>query len=340
MQCINCGFENLPGLRDCGRCGSSLSMGEISVEPGRASALRLRTRFSQAGNVLGTRLGCLARTKIQLPRFIPRSSSPQLWPALIRSIVPGMGQRYLRHRTLGWIMFGFWLAFLFGALLAIPNPSSFWLLSGAVIVHASAFISLFAHDLSHERIAMRALFGGLLFLGLRAGVYAPLTGLAARFWTPMTIPYNYAPGPVLQAGDGILYEGAWRRPAEFSRGDLVVYEIPRMMGAGYYSHEGFGIDRIVAVPGDEVRIENGRLWVNGATPPANEAPLGNIPILSDMSFIVVKGEYVILPSRLNMGGPADVLRTFFNQVIRVHDVNVIGRVRMILKPWSRFGRVE
>lgn len=48
MQCVNCRFENLPGLAACGRCGASLVLKKsvIAVDPPRAAQRSFGRRLS------------------------------------------------------------------------------------------------------------------------------------------------------------------------------------------------------------------------------------------------------------------------------------------------------
>lgn len=329
----------MPGLASCVRCESTLVIGDVSVVPMRASSLRLKTRLNQVQNQVRAIAPLLQR--IRMPNWVPRSTNHRLWPSLIRTVIPGLGHRYLGHHIAGWLLFCTWLGLLIAGLATFPSASSIWFFSLAVVTHSVAVISLFAEDLSFQGYAMRGAFGLLLFLGLWWLVYSPLGWISRGFWVPMIVPGNLTPGEMVNVGDGLLYEGRWFRPSEFARGDLVLYFIPAMRGQNYYSLEGNGIDRIVGIPGDTVEIKSGKLLVNGVPPPDNEMPLGSLRLIPDLEMVLVAGEYAIFPTRIEFrNGTLEQQRALILQIIRTPDDLILGRIRFRLQPWSRFGTVH
>ena len=339
MQCLNCGFENMPGLPACARCESALVLGEVSVVPMRASSLRLGTRLEQVLNQAGSVAAVLRR--FRMPRWVPRSRNPRLWPSLIRTVIPGFGHMNVGHRVAGWILLIGWFGLLLAGLMTFPSGLTFYFFSAAIAIHSIAVISLFAEDLTYQGLAMRAAFGVLLFLGLLWLVYSPIGWVFQGFWSPMVVPATISPGQTVIAGDGVLYEGRWLRPSQFSRGELVVYRIPATQAGNYYSVDGYGIDRIVGVPGDTVEIREGRLFVNGATPRDSEMPLGDTRSMPNLELGLGDGDYAILPTRVRFiagdrAQQSDVLR----QITRTTDGLILGRLRYRLQPWSRFGAVH
>jgi hypothetical protein len=105
--------------------------------------------------------------------------------------------------------------------------------------------------------------------------------------------------------------------------------------------DGFGLDRIVGVPGDYVELKKGRLLVNGQPPRPEEMPLGRTTELVDFAFRVGRGQYAIVPSRLDLAiyGKAQAV-PILQQISLVSDDDVLGRVVLRLRPWSRFGRIQ
>ncbi len=339
MQCLNCGFENMPGQRRCGRCESSLTIEDISVEPHRASSLRLSTRWAQLQNSLVS--GMTRALHFKLPSIIPRIRTPNLWPALARTVIPGLGHLHLRHRVAGWVFLSLWLSLLIFSIITLPSDLSVWLLAGAITVHAAAVASVFSAELSFERIAVRAAFGILLFIALRQFVYSPIGSVAGSFWQPLLVPDNFTTGPVLNPGDGVLYEGAWLRPDQFDRGDIVYYRIPNDAGAGYRLLEGGGIDRVVGVPGDEVSIDGGRLTVNGVEPDSAHSPLGKPVFMPNAQISLREGEYAVIPTRIQFGAASPaILKEVLPRLMIVPESSVYGRIRFRLQPWSRFGWIH
>jgi signal peptidase I len=63
--------------------------------------------------------------------------------------------------------------------------------------------------------------------------------------------------PVLEDQDRLFINKIAYRVGEIHQGDVVVFEYPR-------DHQKSYIKRIIALPGDRIRIDHGRVFVNGA----------------------------------------------------------------------------
>jgi signal peptidase I len=182
----------------------------------------------------------------------------------------------------------------------------------------------------------------VLFLGLRWVIYGSIGWLAGQFFAPFLVA-GMLPGNLIQDGDAVLHEGSWTRPETFHRGDLVVYRVggSRYAQPGYVVPEGFGLDRVVGVPGDDVQLKEGRLLVNGQPPGPEQMPLGKVSPLVDFAFRVENGQYAIVPSRLDLAIHGTVQAApILQQIALVSDNDVLGRVVLRLRPWSRFGRIQ
>jgi signal peptidase I len=133
---------------------------------------------------------------------------------------------------------------------------------------------------------------------------------------------SMAPG--IEDGDRILVEPWSRAIDDFDRGDVAVLRSPVEPGLEY-------IKRIVAVPGDDVLVTGGRLWVNGEPVDEPYAEIGDDDVLHWTK--VRAGHYFVLgdnrphssDSRDFGQVPAELLR---------------GRVRLRLWPIGRAGLLE
>lgn len=79
---------------------------------------------------------------------------------------------------------------------------------------------------------------------------------------------------------------------DISRGDVIVFRYPK-------DHRKSFIKRVLAVPGDEVEIRNGRVYLNGARV---FEPYVNPEFLDDRSFpdmVVPSGKYFVLGDHRN-----------------------------------------
>lgn len=136
--------------------------------------------------------------------------------------------------------------------------------------------------------------------------------------------------PGIHDGDRILVEPWSRAIGDFGRGDVAVLRSPVEPGLEY-------IKRIVALPGDEVLIADGRLWVNSELVEEPYAALGDEDDreLGDAMVWtrVREGHYFVLgdnrphssDSRDFGQVPGDLLR---------------GRVRLRVWPFGRAGLID
>jgi len=342
MQCWNCEFENIPGLRMCARCGGMLNLEGVSVEPPRASRLRAATRLARVGHRVRVCVPDVSRLVGGLTFLLPE---PVSWSALAWSFIPGLGHLKADRAQLGWCILVAWLLLLLLTLLSLGTSWAWLFRTGMIATHVVALVSLFAASLAYERLYVRAAFGLVLFLGLGWFLYQPVEWLCARFYVALPLP-AVLEGDVIASGDGLIYEGPWLRPSAFARGDLVLYRIEASQQNNLIIRAGLGIDRVVGVPGDHVQVRDGVLLVNGNAPQAGQGPLGPVAPLGNFDLHVATGRYVIFPTRLALNLPGDPVRdarvrqSLVVPLSLVPHENVVGRVVFRVRPLSRFGCVE
>ena len=343
MQCVSCGFENIPGLQVCGRCQSSLLLGEVDVTPPRASGIRFRARLHRFWYVLRNNISRFARVRVNwrpiLFQSIPRAT-------LFRMVIPGLAHLRGGHKMLGWSLLVAWIVLLAGSLLTVGDYSSPLYFSGACIVHTVAVIMVFGENLGYEGLAMRLVFGMAVFFGLWFFGYGTLTWFGGRFYQPIMLD-QLATSSVLANGDVIVREGPWRKPESWKRGEIVVYRVHWNMGgfANFYyaAVNGFCVDRIVGLPGEHVQTVDGRLFVNGEPLAQEYYPVGGLRSLwaSGMDIHLAGEEYLIIPSTLWIAAnQPQNMAAFIGNFVRVETTDVLGRVVFRLRPYSRFGRVS
>ncbi|HKQ48037.1 MAG TPA: S26 family signal peptidase [Phycisphaerae bacterium] len=343
MQCINCGFENIPGLQVCARCQSSLLLGEIDVTPPRASAIQLGTGLRRFWNAFRNNIPNLADL---LPRWRPTVYHPIALRSVVRCAIPGLAQIWHGQKALGRTILIVWLSLLLSAILSLGSGFTQFLFSAACVVHAVTVLLVLGANLNYERLPIRLLTGLAFFFGIWYFIYAPIGWLGTRFYQPLPLDGMARPD-VLLNGDVILHEGPWRRPDRFERGEIVVYRVDWQMGgyANFYfaAVEGFNVDRIIGLPGDRVQAIDGKLLVNGEPLSAEHYPLAGLRSVwgNGLDVALGLGEYLVIPSTLRMPGyqpqiPADQLTNF----VRVAPVDILGRVALRIRPYSRFGSVK
>jgi len=258
------------------------------------------------------------------------SGSGFSWRPLAWSIVPGLGHIRYSNRLTGTLLLAGWAGMLALAAATLGSGAGAWFVAVAVAIHATALLLFLAPAIASLSAARRALVGLILFLGLRYVLYAPVGWLGQRFYVPFPVQGSQ-PGGVIRNGDGVLVEGPWIRPDRFQRGDLVLYRI----------QNGFGLDRVVGVPGDEVSVQSGVLKINGRVPAEAAMPLGGLAGIHTLQIHVNPGEYVVFPSQLSLQvlGPINV-DAVLAELCRVRENDVVGRAVLRTYPWSRFGRVH
>src|SRR4030042_6236868 len=90
--------------------------------------------------------------------------------------------------------------------------------------------------------------------------------------------------PSFDNGELLLTEKLSYRFTEPQRGDVVVFEAPVERKADF-------IKRIIAIPGDSIKIENGEIFINGLK---KEETIINGPTLGNQLETLGKDEYWVL----------------------------------------------
>ncbi|MGB9625241.1 MAG: hypothetical protein ACPMAQ_10300 [Phycisphaerae bacterium] len=346
MQCPSCGFQNLPGLQQCARCTSRLSLDGVDVTPYRAGdpwarwrRLRLRrqrrTLFTERVADLWDRLMRWGyRAGARSPEAVP-SAERIFWVGA--SIIPGLGQIVSRRRLRGWcILAGYGLALVASVLFM----SSAWTLFTAIAlsVHTYAVTDCIFHRAGYVRRITTIVTSLVVFVALVLGPYRGATWLLGGFAQVEQLTADTR-STLLQAGDVLLLDGRWNRP-RYAPGDIVSYRIEDYGrahgGEGWYIVGGVLIDRILAGPGDHVVCKDGRLTVNGKPPAEGRGLLAPVDLPNDLDIVVEKDQFFIYPSLVHVRAPRD--RPVANMCLRVSFVpaeRIRGKVRMIISPLER-----
>lgn len=127
--------------------------------------------------------------------------------------------------------------------------------------------------------------------------------------------------PTLEPGDRF----AAIVPSEYRRGDVVVVEDPADPAA-------FLVKRLVALPGDTVRVSNNTLWVNDE--PINEPYIREPMQYTFGPMTLREGEAFLLGDNRNESEDAHVWQSGFPMD------RIVGRVFYIYHPGARRGRLE
>jgi len=93
--------------------------------------------------------------------------------------------------------------------------------------------------------------------------------------------------PVLEDQDRLFINKFAYRIGEIHRGDVVVFLYPHDQSKSY-------IKRVIALPGDELRIDHGTVWVNGKALKEPYVPLKFEDDRSQPDMTVPAGEYFVM----------------------------------------------
>lgn len=335
MQCANCQFENMPGSKNCARCGSSMALATetIDVHPPRAKRWSKPIRSVSRGRYAVSNRMSAAFARMEAVRFEGRSGGPPLTLALlVHLIAPGWAQFYLSRPVRGYI---FSCGAAVAALLAI-------LFVGTTLgsVSLGMLFSLHAGSISDAIMppgsAIGASIGGglLVYVALGLLIYLPAISLIGRVVRPYTIHRDIAP---FREDDVILV----RPQRVFARGEAVLYtrnggrvEIaPRGNERTYLELDGVAIDRILAGPGDHIQSTKDGILVNGL--PVRYHPL-NSTTIPPLDMTVPAHCYFIWPSVAYQLAGAGSL----SGVAIVDESAITGAVVFQSSPWSRAGFIR
>lgn len=143
------------------------------------------------------------------------------------------------------------------------------------------------------------------------------------FWIPSASMY-----PTLQEGDRVIVNKLSYKLHDVHRGDIVVFEAPP--GEGSPSIKDF-VKRVVGLPGDEVDVHDGHVYIDGEQLPENYLPEGTIttPGAQELPMEVPAGSVFVMGD--NRSDSRDS-----REFGPIPESSVVGRVFVRLWPLNRF----
>lgn len=160
----------------------------------------------------------------------------------------------------------------------------------------------------------------LLFRVTRLGVVL-LAMYSLTFQTPVVRGSSMQPS--LQDGDRILIE-PWSSLVGYGRGDVVVMRYPLDQSVDY-------VKRIVGLPGDQVVMGGGKLWINGEL--VDEPYVDSIDMSAVLSTIVPAGSYFVLGDNRPRSSDSREFGVVDQGLMR-------GRVELRMWPLTRLGFLD
>lgn len=332
MQCSNCRFENMPGMKKCVRCGGVLgvSMSDINVIPPRASQRRLRM-FDGLGR-LWTRL--TGRTGQWIGEL--RADIDVAVP-LITLICPGWPQFCAGRAWLGRIFSLLFVLSLIPALLTWGSWLSTLLLGFALAAHFSSVMDIVLHT-EEGRQNVGQMFAPL---GVVIGViYLPAYFFGQSIAQPVVIERSL--GTHLPEGDVLLINRRLVRQSIAQPGDVVLYDLDDSAVPGYYIR-GDWMERVLARGPCRVEYATRQLKVDGQ--PVAHRPLGG-SIPEGLDLQIPAGNVLIAPpiffGRANQEVQVPRLnqQDAFARLAVVADQHILGRAVWRTWPLHRWGAIE
>lgn len=263
------------------------------------------------------------RRHFNLRRIIPAS---KVSPAhlLLTVALPGFAFLLLGRRLLGWVVVAVYLAsaILFIAALGFPAASvGYGLL---ISLHAISIMFVEWLWLKDSRLGAKVVVACLTLFAVWGLMYAPLVEFAESHWF---IP--------LREGNRVFIVQRRVAAGSIKRGDWLAYEIPGdtyrgEREAGVYLQSGFGIDPVLALPGDRLRFTREAVYINDKPMPL--AP--HMPVQEEI--VVPEKVWFIWPSLdiyRHGGGTEASISATMQRTAMVAQKQIIGRP---FKHW--FGR--
>jgi len=306
MRCQACGRENDTDRPFCAGCAAELVPGSASlVEPPRARG-RTRRQFRRAESWIAREFGGLF---VAAERARPSSAAAarlgRRLLLLAASLLPGLPRLLLGESRAGWVM-----------LLAFAGATLAWaLLMGTAVATLMAMVAVslllssatdaVRIDVATGRRRPFRVDCALMGLGLVGGAYALATLALSAGWERVTVAM-----PVVRVAASGSGADVGRDPTVFDRGDRLLFSRRAYRNADpmrgdviLTSREGMlYVDRVIAVPGDVLKYQEGRLYLNESPLEPDAYPIqpaqafqvqGAQVHISDWTGNVREGEYLV-----------------------------------------------
>lgn len=254
---------------------------KLKFYPPRASGARSRLRKALTPLERRGR-----RLQDALSRLVPGAEHPELAPLL--SLVPGLGHLWAERRPLKAAVLLAVYAVL-GLICLLHGIGSGWLYALLFAFHNWLLLDSYAkarHRAGLKPMGFPRMIGTSMFMAILLGaVYGGIYSAWRGQGTFVRLRSDRL-APVYSKGDLLLII----KTDEYKRGDVVY-----MGGVGV-------IERVVALPGETLRIEGGKLFVDGEPLAEEHYPIGRKlmehELLDGESIKVPAGEVcVFFPSR-------------------------------------------
>ncbi|SMP39201.1 signal peptidase I [Anoxynatronum buryatiense] len=145
-----------------------------------------------------------------------------------------------------------------------------------------------------------------------------------------TIVKNHSMSHTLEENDFLMINRLLYRRSEPNDGDIIVFRSPLTTATG---QEKLLIKRIIALPGDEIVISEGQVYINGNS--LEEPYLEDGYTLGDISMVVPEGKLFVMGDNRN-----NSLDSRDQMLGLVDEEDIIGKAFLRLYPFNRFGLLQ
>lgn len=143
-----------------------------------------------------------------------------------------------------------------------------------------------------------------------------------------TIVSGTSMNPTLQGSDTLLIDKIFYKIGDLKRFDVIVFD---------YNESALYIKRIIGLPGDRIKINDGHVYINGSL--LSDDPLINDKMtyagIAENEITLGEDEYFVLGDNRN-----NSYDSRYEQVGVVKGKYIIGRVWLRIFPISKFGSVN
>lgn len=157
-----------------------------------------------------------------------------------------------------------------------------------------------------------------------------LIALVITTFIKPTIVKNHSMQHTLEENDFLMINRLLYRQGEPHEGDIIVFKSPLMTATG---QEKLLIKRIIGLPGDEIIIQDGRVYINGDL--LEEPYLEDSYTLGDVNMVIPQGQMFVMGDNRN-----NSLDSRDQMLGLVDEEDIVGKAFLRLYPFNRFGWLQ
>lgn len=314
MKCPNCGFENIPESTLCLNCKSDLAVKEAPLSSKKEYSTK-RPSLKSKITYLGKRVQEVIPPQLKKNLVNPRIT----W---IFSVIPGLSQFIAGRYYKGLIIFILWIVLISYYLYSF-NGFVFTIL---FLLHTYSFLEcVFARICLERSEGIRV---SILVVLLVTVIYYGFHTLINLRVERVIVPGNYW-SPTLKNRDIVLFDKKSYRNEKPQRGDIVLYK----PSTGYVDSggrrvlvqdTGQSLERIIGLPGDMIKIVEGKIWVNGKELPEELYPLNSNALSKDFEETVPEGSYLLMQT---------YFPEWYSRFRTIPESSIIGRITRSYHPF-------